>query len=100
MNSSFMASTAPLTTEESNPKRKPPTAPATARPMTLRETPEGLSVLEMDMVLPREDCVGMRCGRRRRRIRRRAPVHTRYTVWHVTRVNFHSGKHHDMHSHC
>src|SRR6478735_505611 len=29
-----MASTAPLTTEESKPKRKPPTAPATASQMT------------------------------------------------------------------
>jgi hypothetical protein len=26
--------TAPFTTDESNPKRKPPTAPATARPIT------------------------------------------------------------------
>lgn len=53
-NSSAIASTAPLTTDESKPKRNPPTAPATARPITFRETGGGAPSggLELDMGLP------------------------------------------------
>src|ERR1700712_6141167 len=34
LKSPWTASTAPFTTDESNPNRNPPTAPATARPIT------------------------------------------------------------------
>src|SRR5688500_8189424 len=51
-NSSFMASTAPLTTEESKPKRKPPTAPASASQMTLFGILAVMCSWAVDMDLP------------------------------------------------
>src|SRR5215207_8462515 len=51
-NLSFMASTAPFTTDESKPKRNPPTAPASASQITRRGIWAVVCSCAVGMVLP------------------------------------------------